>query len=575
MKNLKRIFCFVVLSTIMLTPLQSIAMNNVTPLTFSSKAELEKYLSGFKSEYTSRKQIYTEDSINQTSTSKNEDSSKTNVQVEGVDEGELLKNFENHIYYAKNEKISIVNANQGKLTLVSEIKGQGLNYQELYTMKNKLIAISTQYVPENNKTETLAQIYDTTDLKKPKLSRSISVEGSLLQGRMIEDKLYIISNKNIPYYGVLDDMMPPVLKDSNEPNLKEISATSIRYYPNVSPESYTNILSVSVNGSEKINIESILGDSQEMYMSTKNLYITSSDYKATTPSTLITKYTINGSKVNFSKTATIPGTLLDQFSMDEYKDNLRVATNINSWNEKGNQNSNSLFILDNNMNTVGKIENIASEEKIYSVRFQEEKGYIVTFREVDPLFTLDLTKPTNPKLLGQLKVPGYSSYMHILPNNMVLGIGRDMQEMYIKDRNGKEVSIGNREGGIKLSIFDVNNPFKPKEKDTLVLGGAGSYSNALTNHKALMINPSKNDFGLCVELTSDNNNSPIFNGAVIINTSNGKLSQKGTITEASTEVYYENNARLTYIGNYIYYVTSGQISSFKYDTLSPVSKLKI
>lgn len=578
MKKLSTLLAFTLLTLITLQPLSIFGDSGLTqPLTFKSKTELEKYLSSYKTQSNLKEKYSLNNPVRATSSPIEEasDSNTTNVQVEGVDEGDLLKNFENHLYYAQNGKINIVKTDQGKMTLQSEIKGQNLNYQELYVDQNRLVAISSQYVEKINGIETLIQIYDTTDLKSPRLYREVAIEGHLLQGRMIKDQLYIVNNKSIPFYRPLDNMTPSLLRDSNNPTQKEISATSVRYYPEILPESYTNILSMNINNLETISIESILGNSQEMYMNAQNLYITTSKYSDNKTATLISKYNLDGSKINFSKTSQVSGRLLDQFSMDEYNDHFRIATTTNSWNKEENSSNSSLFILDSNMSIIGKIENIAPEERIYSVRFQENKGYIVTFKEVDPLFTMDLSIPSNPKILGQLKVPGYSTYMHILPNNMVLGIGKDIQNMYIKDREGKEVNIGTREGGIKLSLFDVSDPFNPKEQDTLILGGSGSYSDALYNHKSLMVNSTKGDFGFCARLTSDISNSPAFNGAILVNTSNGKLTQKGTITENDVDSYYQNNSRLTYIDNYLYYINTEQISSYNYDTLTAIATMKL
>jgi uncharacterized secreted protein with C-terminal beta-propeller domain len=182
-------------------------------------------------------------------------------------------------------------------------------------------------------------------------------------------------------------------------------------------------------------------------------------------------------KVGYAGSGDVPGYLLNQFSMDEYQGNLRVATTV--WEK----NSNSLFILDPSMNITGSVENLAKGETIYSVRFIKDNGYVVTYRTMDPLFVFDLSDPKKPVLTGELEVPGFSSYLHPIGDDMLLGIGADTYDIYRKDSSGKDVVIGTRQGGIKFSLFDISDKGKPKEISKYVVGDSGTWSEALNNHK--------------------------------------------------------------------------------------------
>lgn len=156
-------------------------------------------------------------------------------------------------------------------------------------------------------------------------------------------------------------------------------------------------------------------------------------------------------------TGQVPGRLLNQFSMDEYEGNLRVATTVG--------NSNDLYVLDSQLRTIGSVKGFGETERIYAVRFIGEKGYIVTFRQTDPFFVVDLSDPKNPKIAGELKIPGFSSYLHPLGENMILGVGME-------------------ESKVKLSLFDVSDPENPVEIDRYLL--AESYSEVIGNHRAFL-----------------------------------------------------------------------------------------
>ena len=184
-----------------------------------------------------------------------------------------------------------------------------------------------------------------------------------------------------------------------------------------------------------------------------------------------------------------------------------------------------------------------------------EKGYIVTFRQIDPLFVIDLSDPEDPEIKGELKVPGFSNYLHPLGENTLLGIGRDVDE-----------DTG-RQGGIKLSIFDVSDQGKPKEINNLILGDSGSYAEVLNNHKALMLN-NKDDmlaFDARLSTYSDKYEYSYFNGGVVIEANeNGKLVVLEKIS--SEGIYASDVKRLLYIGDYLYYILDDNIRTFDIDT---------
>lgn len=154
----------------------------------------------------------------------------------------------------------------------------------------------------------------------------------------------------------------------------------------------------------------------------------------------------------------VPGRLLNQFSMDEHKGFLRVAVTIG--------NANDLYVLDSNLRAVGSLKGFGETERIFGVRFIGEKGYVVTFRQIDPFFVIDISDPTKPEIVGELKIPGYSSYLHPIGEKLILGIGME-------------------ENSVKISLFDVSDPKKPKELDKFIL--KERWSEVINNHRAFLI----------------------------------------------------------------------------------------
>jgi len=184
--------------------------------------------------------------------------------------------------------------------------------------------------------------------------------------------------------------------------------------------------------------------------------------------------------------------LLNQFSMDENREYLRIATTTGStWGTGQNMSQNNVYVLDESMSIVGRIENIAPGERIYSARFMGDRAYLVTFKNTDPLFVLDLKKPTEPKILGALKIPGYSDYLHPYDENHLIGFGKDTIEIENKNAQGEVVSTQAYYQGMKLALFDVSDVHNPQELYKEIIGDRGTESELLRNHKALLFDKEK------------------------------------------------------------------------------------
>ena len=204
-----------------------------------------------------------------------------------------------------------------------------------------------------------------------------------------------------------------------------------------------------------------------------------------TEKTIVHKFSLNDGKIEYLGNFEAKGTILNQFSMDEFNDNFRIATTIHRWSNEGrNVSSNNVYVFNPDLKQVGSLEELAPGETIYSVRFAGERGYIVTFKKVDPFFVIDLSSPENPKVLGNLKIPGYSNYLHPIDATHIIGVGKEAE--------------ASKQGdfawylGMKLAVFDVTNPENPVQMHSITIGDRGTDSAALYDHKAFLYDKEKN-----------------------------------------------------------------------------------
>ncbi len=205
--------------------------------------------------------------------------------------------------------------------------------------------------------------------------------------------------------------------------------------------------------------------------------------------------------MTFAAQGNVTGTAITQYAMDENGDYFRIATSAyvyNSDSYTGAQ-QNNVYVLDMNLNTVGKIENLGSGENFKSVRFMGTRCYLVTFMNTDPLFVIDLSQPTQPKLLGELVIPGYSDYLHPFDDTHLIGVGKDA----VVDNSSNFAWYQ----GLKLSLFDVSDVAKPKEIAKISIGDRGTNSEVLYNPKAFLFNSANGLLVIPVDLYIVSENS--------------------------------------------------------------------
>ncbi len=473
--------------------------------------------------------------------------------------------------------------------------------QEMYIKGDKLIALVRCYMnsdethsstfkggivcdcvyPQINNTITMAVCYDITDRSNPVESWRVYQDGDYTSSRLVGDRLITVSNEYVDITAdeetVIDNCVPKCGTSADDFN--RIGVNDICIMENINDSRYIVVSTVDINDKNTLKSEAVLGGGQNVYCTENTLYATSTEYSANwgnavreavfgsaTQSTKIYKFDISNGDIKFLCNGEVPGDMLNQFSMDEYNGYLRVATTSNTVDSFL---SNGVYILDGNLKEVGKIDGIAKNERIKSVRFMGDTGYVVTFEQTDPLFVIDLKNPENPKILGELKIPGFSAYLHPVGDGLVLGVGVD----------GDDNGMGE---GLKVSLFDVSDPENPVESDNIILSGyreARSWcyysSEALYSHKALCYDEKENvmyiPYGKSATIVNPETNlaeDDITLGvlAVKVNEDSKKLLSNGefkrNIDQTNGVFLY---GRVTYIDNIIYAFTSDMTFATSFD----------
>jgi len=547
---------------------------------------------GVTEDLTIQDSVANSDNLKAESTESSKEYSETNVQVEGVDEADIVKTDGKYIYYLTNQKLTITEINNDKMTVVANINLKSNKYwpQEIFLRNNKVVIIGNSYNEEEkmryideyyttNNTYTVATVYNIEDRNNPVLERTVEIEGNYLSSRMIGDNIYLISNNYISAYlckkykasKLNEDDFKPKYKDTLAGDeLKCISFDCIYYIPEFEDTSYLNIAAFNVNNKEEANIESYLGAGNQIYSSMNNLYITKikydyeENYREYDLNTEIYKFKLDEAKCTFEKTGKVPGSVLNQFSMDEKDGYFRIATtDSESWNSENN--TNNLYVLNENLEIVGKVEGLAPGERIYSVRFMGNRAYMVTFVQTDPLFVIDLSEPTKPTILGELKIPGYSKYLHPYDETHLIGFGEDTK--VVNYGYGDQVITD----GMKIALFDVTDPSNPTEMYSEKIGGKGTYSELLYNHKALLFSKEKNIIAFPISITEDDY-EVTFQGAIVYGLSLDKgFELRGKISniENAIDKYYgrSNVQRIIYIKDTLYTLSPDTIKATDMNTM--------
>jgi len=509
------------------------------------------------------------------------DYSKTNIQVEGVDEADIVKTDGEYAYVVSGNRLIILKAYPPEeATILSQISFDGtpmevfinqdklavfespMEIRPLYVSPPEEVASVISPVPPPLKDLTSIKVYDVSDKASPVLARNVTVDGYYFNSRMIGDYVYMVVNQPaIQPIVVTED---EVKVEVNLPKFyfgdasRKIRASEI-YYSNASDDifhAFTTIVGINIQNDELPPAYKtfLLGSASCMYVSLDNIYIT---FTKEGGKTLIYRIIIEDDEIECVAEGEVAGYVLNQFSMDEYDDHFRIATT--TW--EGPASQNNIYILNMNLTTVGRLENLAPEEQIYSARFMGDRCYLVTFRQVDPFFVIDLKDPENPEVLGFLKIPGYSSYLHPYDEDHIIGIGKE-------DTN------------LKISLFDVSDVSDPEEVGKYTVGDKGSWSDSpiLWDHKALLFDRSRNLLVIPVSTESVvKGQYTAWQGAYVFNISLSGIMLKGDIThfedaESQGDYYVK---RSFYIDHVLYTISDKKIKMNDLENLQPINEVKL
>jgi uncharacterized secreted protein with C-terminal beta-propeller domain len=517
------------------------------------------------------------------------DYSTTNIQVARVDEADIVKTDGQYIYVASGNKAIIVQAYPPEQARVlSEIKLEGTAIG-IFVNGDRLVVFETPYDAYRGvlrdsvgrfymsyvSPKTTVKVYDVSDRENPRLQRDLSADGQYVSSRMIGDYAYVVINE--PVYEEEGEVNLPKLYSGNKG--WEIPATDICYSSNVSDHyyMYTTIMAINVQNADEnpTYATMLLGASSNLYVSMDNIYLTCPVWggdAGDSQKTSIHRIHIDGGAMNYTATGDVPGMVLNQFSVDEYDGYFRVATTTYA---PSLRNRNNVYVLDMSLNITGLLTDLAEGQRIYSARFMGDRCYLVTFKQVDPLFVIDLKDPYDPEVLGYLKVPGYSDYLHPYDETHLIGIGKETTD----------AGTFAWYQGVKISLFDVSDVSHPREIDKEIIGHRGSDSPVLYDHKAFLFDKSRNLMVIPIlEAEVDESQypegvpdwayaEPVWQGACVFH-----ISTDAGITSAGNITHIENPSDLEQ-GYYYYYSFFVQrslyISGEAGDVLYTISDAKI
>jgi len=592
------------------------------------------------------------------------DYSETNIQVEGVDEADIVKNDGKYIYVVSGNKVFIIDAYPAEnMNVLSEIEFNG-SISEIFINEDKLIVFGNSYSYSVEEKGMIAEdvrclrggceyssyknviyIYNIKDRRNPELDLRIENDDNYVDSRMIGDYVYVISNK---YVNINNPEVPVYWVEG----VKEDIGMSEIYYFDYPDNNYvfTSVMAMNIKDGDFNKKVYLTGGSSNVYVSEKNIYLSyqkrmnyeeylgdyvnkvgfsvlpsdkdeeveeildldKKDYEKLArirsiiydyslnlkgsekaefdeklikleeefeieimkkiEKTIIHKIGVDKENIEYKSVGEVPGNILNQFSMDEYECYLRVAvTTGNSWRDNS---LNHVYVLDKDLEIVGSVEDLAKSERIYSARFINDKVYLVTFKQVDPLFVIDLSDVENPEVLGYLKVTGYSSYLHAYDENHIIGIGKEA------DENG-------RTRGVKIALFDVSDFENPKEISKYEIGAEWSEkyrwsdSEALNEHKAFLFDKEKELLVIPVSCTryfgEGYGDREYWQGAYVFKINLNEIDLKGRVSHfEGNESYWNSNVRRSlYMDDVLYTISNFKVKANELSDLSFVSGVEI
>jgi len=522
--------------------------------------------------------------------------SGTNNQVAGIDEADIVKTDGTWIYALNQNRseIEILSANGKDTAVVSKItlpmpKEEDTywrTYEEMMLYGDKLYVLGSyhDWSKENGGIDSqhaFAEIYDLGDRTAPKHTDTLKQEGSYRTARLVDDMLVIVSDYHMWYvyrYDVNDaaTYCPHIAVNEQE---TPFAPGDIYVNPESKDNGFTVVTTINAaEGREFDSYKAVLGGCGTVYCNGTDLLIASTEWQSEQSEeqtneegkhfvkitsgerTNLFRFTITDGKIEAAASAKLNGSLLNQFSMDAYDGYYRfVVTRSDSeetiWTdgidtyEWNNSSDCELYVLDAELNVVGKLENLAKDERVQSVRFMGDAAYFVTFRQVDPLFSVDLSDPKNPTVLSKLKIPGFSAYLHPFGEGKLLGIGYDADEEHGWTEN------------VKLSMFDISDPSNVSEAFKLSVKDV-NFTSVQYNHKVVFVDVKTGTVAF-----------PADNVYLVFRVEGNAFKQIGTIETESD--YWFGDARGLYVDDAFYVIGNDEVVVLSFETMEKLATIKL
>lgn len=443
---------------------------------------------------------------------KTDDFSKTNTMLEGIDESDFVKNDFNNLFVQDDNKVTIIDISSEKMKLITTIKPKLEDtdtIREMYadTKENRIVLIIERLIEKEAKDDStyeggdvfegccniyedasvIMQTYDITDRTNPELVGTITMDGRYKDSRKSGQMVVLFTTREL---GAIDPddkegMIPSV-------NGKKMNSDCIYIGENIDSELIMATVNLSVPD-QTIDQMTIMSGYAEIYVSDNAIYLYENNYKDGKKYTDITRFHFYTGYLGQGQTATVRGTITDKFAISEGDDGIRILTTI----QDGDESTNELHLYNFGLEEEGSLIGIAKGEEVYAARYISNIAYFVTYHNTDPLFAADISDPQHPKLLGNVKMTGYSDYLHPYGDNLLLGIG------YETDPDTSETL------GVKLTMFDTSDPINLKILDSVVINDANTQ--ATNSYKAILADESKNLIGFGVEQWNEQREDRSYN----------------------------------------------------------------
>jgi inhibitor of cysteine peptidase len=554
----------------------------------------------------------------------------TNVQVQGVDEPDRVKSDGTHLFVSSGNNVTIINAYPPNSTSIasalhfpnSTVVGLEISQGRLLVIDQKVpyvaccvfpygvaLPIAASTTVSGGSTSIDLLLFDTTSVSSPRLMANVSVAGDYVAARLSDGYLYAVIQQSAYSFsnGSAVVALPAISADGVKTSL---SPSSVYYTSNDSQISYyTMIASVDMSTGGQ-NVKSVLtGPSSTVYVSPSNIYVVYTNYAdlfsthgiigdAYTGGTVsisdvqqaqnstIVRVAYSAGSVTVAASGVVPGSVLNQFSLDEYNGYFRVATGRFAVVDGTPTRSDDVYVMNMSMSQVSSLKNIAPGENIYAVRFVGETGYVVTFEQIDPLFVISFKDVVHPVVQSALKVSGYSDYLHPLPGGYLIGVGKDAVQSSMQN-----VAFYT---SLKLSLFRVFDNGTSTQVSKLLIGDRGTDSPVLTDHLAFTFDPSRNVtvIPLTLYVVSGNQTTcsgcpppygdPVWQGVYVIKVNSSGFTKLGEVSQyppgqnfGDSPYYNLQIDRSVIIGGYLYTVSQGEVMVSSMQSFSTVATIQL